>query len=115
MGLAVPFEDNATISTTEYSLPNDGTTLTARTETGIFQVFLDLSALTVTEQYELKVYEKVQSGSTQRVVLYALLAGPLTSPGYALPSLFLKNGWDVTLKKIAGTDRNIGWSIRQVS
>lgn len=32
-----------------------------------------------------------------------------------LPSMIFMHGWDVTMKRLAGIDRSIGWSIRQVA
>ena len=31
------------------------------------------------------------------------------------PALVLMHGWDMTILKLAGTDRSIEWSIRQVT
>ena len=107
-----PFEDSATIGSTEYSLPNDGTTLTARTDQGCYQLYLDLADLALGDEYELKVYEKAVSGGTQRLAFKATFANAQVEPLYVAPSLMLKHGWDMTMKKLAGTDRSIAWSIR---
>lgn len=111
--ITASFEDAATIGSTEYSLPNDSTTLTARTEPGVWQIMLDLSAVSG-DTYSLKVYEKIQSGGTQRVI-YSASLDDTSGPNYVVPAvLALKHGWDVTLTKDSGTDRSIGWSIRRV-
>lgn len=115
MAITAAYESNASISTSEYSLPNASTSLTPITADGIYQVFLDFSALTVTELYELKIYEKVEASGTQRLIMTANIAGVQGQPHWVSPSLILLHGWDVTLKKISGTDRTIGWSIRQVA
>jgi hypothetical protein len=115
MAISEAFSGTASISTTEYSLPNASTTLTPRTEDGIYQLFLDLSALVAGDEYELKLYEKCRSGDTQRVVERWSFTGAQSLPLFASPSLILLHGWDMTLDKIAGTDRTILWSIRQVA
>ena len=114
MPIAEPYTGSATIGTTPYSLPNSSTTLTPITVDGVYQVFLDLAAMTVTESYEIKVIEKVTSGGAQREVFTAVVTGT-TAPAWVSPSLVLLHGWDVQVKKLAGTDRSIGWSIRQVA
>lgn len=114
MAITAAFEDAATIGTAEYSLPNDSTTLTPQTDDGVYQVFLDLSALQPGDQYQLRVYEKVQSAGSQLVIYEAVITGAM-APTYVFPSLVLLHGWDVTVKKLAGTDRSIGWSIRKVA
>jgi hypothetical protein len=114
MAISIAFADTATIGTTEYSLPNDSTTLTPRTETGVFQVFIDTSAMQVGDQYEINVYEKVISGGSQVGIYQAVITGVMAD-SWVSPSLILSIGWDVTVKKLAGTDRSIGWSIRQVA
>lgn len=105
---------SATISTAEYSLVTPGTTLATDTTDGVFQVFVDLSAMTATETYDLKIYEKVTSGGSKQVVYEARFQGSQGGP-FVSPSLILINGWDVTMYKYAGTDRSIAWSIRQVA
>lgn len=105
----------ATISTTEYSLVSNSTTLASDVTDGVYQVFIDFSALTATEEYYVQVKEKVTSAGTQRVVFSSTVAGVQGSPAWVSPSLILLHGWDVTVDKIAGTDRSISWSIRKVA
>jgi hypothetical protein len=117
MAITAAYEDSATISTTEYSLPNDanyssGSPMTAD---GVYQLFLDLNALASGDSFELKIYEKVTAAGSQRLVDTFTLNGAQSKPGAVYPSLILLHGWDITLKKLAGTDRAIGWSIRQVA
>jgi hypothetical protein len=81
----------------------------------VYQVFIDFSALTATEEYLVSVKEKATSGGTQRIIFRATVAGVQGSPIWVSPSLILIHGWDVTLTKKAGTDRSISWSIRQVA
>jgi hypothetical protein len=115
MAINALYESSATISTTEYSLPNASTTLTPKTDDGVFQLFLDVSALLAADQYELKIYEKVQAAGSQRLVDTWIFDGPQARPHWVSPSLIFMHGWDITLKKISGTDRAIAWSIRQVA
>lgn len=113
MALSAAYEDSATISTSEYSLPGDAAGVTAQTADGVYQAFIDFNAITaVADEFEVRIYEKVTSGGTQRVVW-----GPVSinKPEVLVtPALMLLHGWDITVDKIAGTDRSIGWSIRQV-
>jgi len=113
MPLAELFTNTATIGTTEYSLPNNSTTLTPRTEDGMYQALIDLNAMAAGDQYEIKIYEKITSGGTQRAVFSATVTG-VQSP-FIIPALMLLHGWDITMKKLAGTDRSISWSIRQAT
>jgi hypothetical protein len=113
MAITNAFTDTATIGATEYSLPNDSTTLTPRTEVGVFQVFIDTSTMQVGDQYEITVYETVVTGGSQLSIYQAVLTGVMTD-SWVSPTLILMIGWDVTMKKLAGTDRSMSWSIRQV-
>ena len=115
MAITEAFANTATISTTEYSLPNNSTTLTPITDDGIYQVFIDMSALTATEAYKLLVKEKVTSGGGQQVVQGQTIVGNMTDDCVVLPSFVFLHGWDVTLQKLQGTDRSISWSIRKVA
>lgn len=114
MAITEPYTNTATIGTTPYSLPNNSTTLTPITVDGVYQVFIDFGALTVTETYAVEVFEKVTSGGSQRSVFSAVVAGTVAET-LVLPSLLLLHGWDVVVTKLAGTNRSIGWSIRQVA
>ena len=105
--------DSATISTTEYSLPNDGTPSPVTTD-GIYQFFIDFGALAAGDQYRIRLYEKYDAAGTQRLVEEWIVTGSQSKPLFVLPSFVLGEGWDVTVTKLAGTDRTIGWSIRRV-
>jgi hypothetical protein len=117
MAIAELVSGSETVGTTEWSLSTDTsyTTGDAQTTDGIFQVFLDLSALANGDTFRFRTYEKVLAGSTQRLVYEALFTNVQAEPVFASPSLILIHGWDMSLTKIAGTDRNIDWSIRQVA
>jgi hypothetical protein len=115
MAITEAFSVTETVSTTEWSMATDAAGPGAQTGDGVFQVFLDLNALAAGDVFELKIYEKVQSASTQRLIYSARFAGAQGAPGWASPSLILLHGWDVTLKKISGTDRSILGSIRSVA
>lgn len=117
MAITVLYESSGTISTTEISLPNATTYAagSAITTDGIYQVFLDLSALAAGDQFELKLYEKVQAAGTQRTICIFNFVGVQAAPHTVLPTMIFMHGWDVTLKKVTGTDRSIAWSIRQVA
>ena len=114
MAITEAFTNSASISTTEYSLPNNSTTLTPQTDDGIYQVWIDFGAMTAADVYDVKIYEKVTSGGTQRTVSLSRLSGVQSGP-FVTPSLILLHGWDVTVDKISGTDRTISWSIRKVA
>ncbi len=114
MAISEAYTNSATIGTTEYSLPNNSTTLTPITTDGVYQVMIDSGNMALGDQYQLRIYEKITSGGSQRVIYEAILTGTQTD-NYVFPSLLLLHGWDVTVKKLTGTDRSFGWSIRQVS
>ena len=109
------FTGSASIPTTETSLVSGTTTLASNTTKGIYQLFLDLSALVAGDSYTLKVKEAVQVAGTQRIVQSITLAGVQTEPVYVTPALAMFNGWDYTLTNSGGVARTIAWSIRQVA
>lgn len=107
-------EGTATISTTPFSLPNNSTTLTPQTDDCMLQIWVDVSAMTTTEQYQIEVLEKVKASGTQQTVATASLTGVQTSC-FVFPTLVVGNGWDVQVTKLAGTDRSISWSLRKLT
>lgn len=115
MAITEAFTGSPTVGTTEYSVVNGSTTLTASTAAGVYQLFADLAAMAAGDEFQIRIYEKVQSGGTQRVVYQSNLVGVSPAPAWASPSLLLLNGWEMSLKKIAGTDRAIPYSCRKVA
>ena len=115
MALSQLYSFTATVSTTEYSLANNSTTLATITTAGIFSAFIDLNALTATESYRFRIYEAARAAGTKRIVQEVIISGVQAEPIYVSPAMFLVNGWDFTLQKLQGTDRSIPWSIRSVA
>lgn len=112
MALTQTHSGSATIGATEHDLPSNSTTLSAQTTAGIYQLFLDLAALTATERYRLRIYDRTRAGDPQRVVEEVIITGAQPEPIYVTPALALMHGWTYTLQRLQGTDRSIAWSIR---
>jgi hypothetical protein len=109
--------DYATISTSEYSLPADTTSgvPTAQTADGIYQFFVDFGAMVAGDQYRCRLYEKSDSGGTQRLVEEWIFTHVQSKPLFVSPSFILGEGWDFTVLRLAGADRTIRWGIRSVT
>ncbi len=115
MAISEAYSGTETVSTTEWSMTTDTSGPDADTNDGVYQAFVDLNALANGDVFRLRVYEKVLSSSTQRVVYEATFTDAQIDAIFATPSLILLHGWDMTLLKVSGTDRSIDWSIRKVS
>ena len=115
MAITELYAVSETVSTTEWSLTTDSAGPDADTTDGVFQCWLDLSALLKADLFRFKAYEKVNSASTQRVVFSADFANAQSEPIWVSPSLILMHGWYMTLIKVSGTDRAILASVRQVA
>jgi len=104
------------VGATEWSLATDTSydTGDAQTTDGVYQFFLDVNDMIAGDQLQIRVYEKVRSGDTQRVIFQAYLSGAQFSPIWVSPSLILIHGWDITCKALVGTV-TVNWSIRQVA
>jgi hypothetical protein len=116
MAISEAFAGSEAVGTTEWSAPRDASYSSGSTQTddGVYQVFLDVSDMVTGDELQIRVYEKVQSADTQRIVYQSNLFGPQSPPIFVFPSLVLMHGWDVTLDAIAGTI-TVTWSIRKVS
>lgn len=115
MAITEAYSGTETVTTTEWSMTTDTAGPDADTTDGVFQAFLELNALAAGDVFEFRIYEKVLSSSTQRLIFESRFANVQGAPVWASPSLILMHGWDMTLKKISGTDRAINWSIRKVA
>jgi hypothetical protein len=116
MAITEAFAGIETVGTTEHSLTTDTAGPDVETSDGVFQCFLDLNAVAAGDTFEFRVYEKVQASDTQRVCFLVTFGLQGADAAIAVsPSLVLMHGWDMTLRKTAGTDRAISWSIRRVA
>jgi hypothetical protein len=106
----------AALSTTEWSCPRDASYSAASTQTddGVYQILLDVSDMVAADVLRIRLYEKVLSGSTQRVASEWTLRDAQAEPIWVSPSLILLHGWDVTITATTGTIA-IDWSIRKVA
>jgi hypothetical protein len=114
MAITEAYSNTANISTTEFSLPNNSTTLTPLTVSGVYQIFLDTSAITFGDKFKILVKEKIISSGSQREIFNSIISGVMAA-SWVSPSLILMHGWDITITKLSGSDRSISWSIRKVS
>lgn len=112
----VLFEEasGSTIGTTEYSLTNDSTTIAAQTQAAVISIWIDCVNMAAGDEYEIAVHEKVVTGGTARRTVLANLVGAQPDP-YVFNALQVGIGWDVTMDKLAGTDRSFTWTIRAVT
>ena len=109
------YTNTATVSTVVYSLPNNSTTPAAITTDGVFQIWIDLSAMAANDEYEILVLEKCTSAGSQLAIMTVRMIGTVGTPQWVAPTFILMHGWDVTMQRIAGSDRSFTWSIRQVA
>jgi hypothetical protein len=105
-------DDAATIGATEYYLASDSTTKTSQTEDCMLQVTIDVSVLDTGDSYEWKLYEKINT--VEQVFASGVVSGAQPHP-IVIPALTVGNGWEVSMKKLTGTDRSIGWTLRKVT
>jgi len=105
------FAQSPTVGTTEFSIPNNSTTLTPQTSDYTIQCVFDTENLAAGDRFQFTVYEKAVSGGTQHVVWRSIVTGAQEAHTTS-PAVIVLHGWDVTVKKLAGTDRVIPVSVR---
>ena len=114
MAISEAYTGTATVGTAELSLVSGTTSLQSVTTDGVYQVFIDTVNMIAGDEYEILIKEKVTSAGVQRNIYSAVLDGKQSSP-FVTPSLVLIHGWDITMRKVTGTDRAFPYSIRQVA
>jgi hypothetical protein len=116
MPISEPYElDGVTVGATELSIVSGTTTLQTITDDGVYQLWVDAGNMAKGDEYRIRIYEKVEgTGGTKKVVFVATLAD-VQSEIFVTPTLILINGWDMTLQKIAGSDRAFDASIRKIA
>lgn len=103
-----------TVGATELSILSGTTTLATDTTDGVFQLWIDASNMAKGDEFTIRMYEKVLSGSSKTVFAQWSLLG-VQSEVFVTPTFILMQGWDMTIQKIAGTDRAFSASVRQVA
>lgn len=118
MSVSEPYElDGVTIGATEYSIPANANYSSGSPQTadGTYQLWIDPANVAKGDRFEVKVYEKTLSGATQKLMGRWTITGARDSTTYenmVFPPFMLMHGWDMTIKKLAGTDRAFDCSIR---
>jgi hypothetical protein len=111
--------DDVSIGTTEYSIAFNANYAagSGKTDDGIYQLWVDdRGNMTKTEEYQIRIYELVLAAdaANESVVFHATIKGDQNSV-FVTPTLMLGNSWDMTIKKLAGTDRAFSARISRVS
>jgi len=104
------------VGASELSIVSGTTSLQAITTEGIYQLWVDpiAASMAKADEFVIRIYEKVEAtGGTKRQVFKQHLMD-VQSQLFVSPMLHLRNGWDMTIQKISGTDRSFDASIRRV-
>jgi hypothetical protein len=104
------------ISTTEHSLATDTSydTGDAQGFAEILQIWLDLSDMVLGDTLQIRLYEQVRAGDTQRNAQEWIVAHDQSTDNWVSPAVIVYHGWDVTLDALAGTI-TVNWSLRGVA
>lgn len=116
MPISEPYElDGVTVGATELSIVSGTTALQTITDDGIYQLWIDAGNMAKADEYKIRLYEKVEgTGGAKKVFQTITLLG-VQSEIFVSPTYLLIHGWDMTIQKIAGTDRAFDASIRKVA
>jgi len=116
VAISEPYElDGVTVGASELSIVSGTTSLQTITDDGVYQLWIDAGNMAKADEFKVRIYEKVEgTGGTKKVVAAWTLLG-VQSEVFVTPTLILINGWDMTIQKIAGTDRAFDASIRKVA
>lgn len=116
MAISEPYElDGVTVGSSELSICSGTTSLATVTDDGVYQLMVDGYAMAKGDEYRVKIYEKVEAtGGSKKVLFQQSLMG-VQAEIFVTPTFILMHGWDMTLQKLAGTDRAFDASIRKVA
>lgn len=104
-------EGTATIGSTEYSLPNESTTLTPQTDKARLTVRIDLGSMVAGDRYIVKLYDKTNGRASTPFCSWWATGAQATT--LQLGPVLVGGGWDVTVTKTQGTDRSISWTLEK--
>jgi hypothetical protein len=86
----------------------------ARIDIGIYRPFVDfVGTMQKGDEFWIRVYEKIRTGGTARLLFPpAILHGVQTTP-WMPPAIELGIGFDISVQRVLGANRNCDWSIRR--
>lgn len=92
------------VGATEHSFTFDAAYSSAslKTDEGMMQAQLDVSDMVTGDELQIRVYKKLSSGGSVLLVYQTNLVGPQNPPVFVAPGIFVKHGFDVSCKTIAG-------------
>ena len=107
--------DGVTVGATPISVVSGTTTVADTVATGVYQLWVDAYAMAKADEFKITFSEKVEAtGGTRKTFFEATLLG-VQSQVFVTPTFVLMNGWNVTIHKVAGTDRAFDASLRRIS
>lgn len=107
--------DGVTVGASELSIVSGTTSLQTITTAGVYQLWVDAYAMAKGDEFRVRMYEKVEAtGGTKKMFAEWTLLG-VQADNFVTPTFVLMNGWDMTIQKIAGTDRAFDASIRKIA
>lgn len=117
MAISEPYElDNVTVGATELSIVSGTTSLQTITDDGVYQLWIDdQGTMAKGDEFKIRLYEKVEGTGGTKKVFASFTISDVQSEIFVTPTFILINGWDMTIQKIAGTDRAFDASIRKVA
>lgn len=105
-----------TVSTTEYSFAQPGTTPQTMTDEGIYSLTLDANALVAGDLFEVKLYEAAVAAGTKRVLhTWYIRVGGDPIQHFFPEGIILSHGWDWTIDKLTGADCVIPFTLWRVA
>jgi hypothetical protein len=111
MAISEPYTGSTTPGGTETTL----NTTTPETTDGVYQLFIDVSAMTNGDTLLIKLKEKARSGDTQRLLFLWTIKDAQAEPLWCTATVILLHGFDYTIQQTTGTNRAFPWSLRKVA
>jgi len=116
MAISEPYElDGVTVGASELSIVSGTTSLQTITDDGVYQLWVDAGTMAKGDEFKVRLYEKVEGTGGTKKVFASWTISDIQSEIFVTPTFILINGWDMTIQKIAGTDRAFDASIRKVA
>jgi hypothetical protein len=94
----------------------DGTeqSLSSQTAGGTYIFGIDTNLMVNGDVIELRIYTKILSGSTKRVVYVATYTNIQGEPNKYSPPVLIDNYVEVTLKRASGSDHAYDWELLSI-
>jgi hypothetical protein len=115
MAITEPYELDGVTVVTVISIVSGNSTPQSITDDGVYQLWVDGSAMVKGDEFRIDIKEKVEATGGVQITVFSATLSDVQSEVFVSPMLILLHGWDMLITKVSATNRAFDASIRKIA